>query len=123
MMMMPPVVPVPVVQRVLWASTLFISPFFVLVPSYSLSCICYFLVPSASNTSEVIQNDMPGRQDQEHDEEEDLMDRYVTLVGVAASQIAHGQGPWLWFRPLSAVKRTYLVLLTFKFYFCVLVFC
>jgi hypothetical protein len=88
MMMMPPVVPVD--HRARWASTLFISPFFVLVPSYSLSSICYSLVPSESNTSEVIQNDMPGLQGQEHDEEEGLMDRYVTLVGVAASQIA----PW-----------------------------
>jgi hypothetical protein len=83
---MPPVVPAD--QMALWASTLFISPFFVLVPSYSLSSICYFLVHSESNTSEVIQNDMPGRQDQDHDEEEDPMDRYVTWVSVAASQIA-----------------------------------
>jgi hypothetical protein len=79
---------VPVDPRVLWASILFIFPSFVLPPWYSLSCICYFLAPSASNTSEVIQNDMPGRQDQEQDEEEDPMDRYVTLVGVAASRIA-----------------------------------
>jgi hypothetical protein len=41
-------------------------------PLYSFVLdICYFLVPPAS-TFEAIQNDMHGRQDQEHDEEEDL---------------------------------------------------
>jgi hypothetical protein len=73
MMRLPP----PVDQRALWASILFIFLSFVSLSLYSLSCICYFLVPSASSTSEVIQNGMLGRQDQEHDVEEDPMDRYV----------------------------------------------
>jgi hypothetical protein len=48
-------------------------------------------VPSASSTLEVIQNDMHGRQDQEHDEEEDPMDRYVTRRDVV-TDLPHGQG-------------------------------